>query len=77
LGARLGKAVESYNRSVTAMESKVLVTARKFESLQSESDNEVVECLQIETQPRNLQSPELAVSLLSNDENGEVSASSG
>ena len=60
LGRALRQGVESYNRSVGALEARVLPTARKFESLgvaPAGADIPRVEPLEIE--PRDLQAPEL------------------
>ncbi len=59
LGASLGTAVGAYNRLVGSLESRVLVSARKFAEL-GVSDEEIQPPDQIELSPRQLQSPELA-----------------
>jgi DNA recombination protein RmuC len=59
LGASLGTAVASYNKLAGSLESRVLVTARKFAE-QGISDEDIDPPLQIELTPRQLQSPELA-----------------
>jgi len=58
VGSRLGKAVESYNKSLATLESRVLVTARKFEGLEVGGET-VSEIPQIESMPREMQTPEL------------------
>jgi DNA recombination protein RmuC len=66
VGKSLKKAVESYNKSLRSLETRVLVTARKFESLAGDSrkslpDLEPVEESPIETEEpdekRNLKDP--------------------
>ncbi len=60
VGSRLGRAVESYNKAVGSLETRVLVSARKFESLEvAQSGKDIVPLQGIEQSPRNLQSPEL------------------
>jgi DNA recombination protein RmuC len=59
LGASLGTAVSAYNRAVGSLESRVLVTARKFAEL-GISDDPLDPPEQVESTPRQLQSPELA-----------------
>ena len=58
LGASLGSAVGAYNKAVGSLESRVLVSARKFAEL-GISDDPLDPPEQVEVTPRQLQSPEL------------------
>ncbi len=65
VGERLGKAVESYNKSTSALESRVLVSARRFRDLKvGTDDSEIAALEQIEKLPRTLQAEELTVKQL-------------
>jgi DNA recombination protein RmuC len=60
LGGKLGKAVESYNKAVGSLETRLLVSARKFRELKTtgtEADIEPV--LPIDALPREVQAAEL------------------
>jgi len=59
LGTSLSGAVGAYNRAVGSLESRVLVSARKFAEL-GISDDPLDPPEQVEVTPRQLQSPELA-----------------
>lgn len=55
----LEKSVDSYNKAVGSLESRVLVTARKFRELGTSTSSEVAELQAIDRAPRSLQSTEL------------------
>jgi DNA recombination protein RmuC len=60
VGSKLGKAVESYNRAVGSLESRVLVSARKFRDLEATgTEPEIDAALPVEVAPRQLQTSEL------------------
>ncbi|MFZ3221680.1 MAG: DNA recombination protein RmuC, partial [Rugosibacter sp.] len=60
VGKNLNDAVAAYNKSVATLESRVLVTARKFQELKvTGEDKEIRDLIPIETQPRAVQAIEL------------------
>jgi DNA recombination protein RmuC len=59
IGSALGKAVESYNKSVNSIELRVLPQARRFKDLEISVEKEVPRVEQVESTPRQFQSEEL------------------
>jgi len=61
VGKSLGGATDAYNKAVASLESRVLVTARKFKDLGTTGvDDELGDLPPVEVTPRLLQAPELA-----------------
>ena len=59
VGRHLGNAVGAYNKAVASLETRVLVSARKFRDLQVGSEGkDIRELGQVEVAPRALQAPE-------------------
>jgi DNA recombination protein RmuC len=63
LGKSLGGAVEAYNKTVGSVETRVLVTARKFKdlSVSSAKVSELEELAPVDQFPRTHSAPELAL----------------
>jgi DNA recombination protein RmuC len=57
LGGRLGKAVESYNKAIGALETRVMVSARRFKELGASTAADIEEIQPIETSARRIQLP--------------------
>ncbi|MDF1534929.1 MAG: DNA recombination protein RmuC [bacterium] len=59
VGKGLDKAVESYNRAVASLETRVLVSARRFAEYGADSSREIPPAEPVERDARSLQAPEL------------------
>ena len=61
VGDGLRSAIDAYNKAVASLETRVLVTARKFKELGTAgTEDAIVELPPVEASPRLLQAPELA-----------------
>jgi len=59
VGRNLGEAVGAYNKTVASLETRVLVSARRFKDLQAVPDGrDIAPIEQIEVLPRSLQAAE-------------------
>lgn len=58
----LERAVESYNRAAGSLESRVLVSARRFRDLNAAAGDEIETLERVDLTPRQLQAPEMAIS---------------
>jgi len=74
-GERLGKAVESYNKAAGSLESRVLISARRFKDLgASGTEADIQQPAQIELAPRRLDAPELQLSAPLPQQSGDIAA---
>ena len=65
VGKNLGQAVKAYNDATGSLETRVMVTARKFEELQVVSlGKSLPDCLTVDQATRAVQAPELVTPLL-------------
>ena len=75
VGDRLKRAVEAYNKSTVSLETRVMVSARRFRDLKAGADDSEIAVLnQIETVPRSLQAEDLLLKQLSLDSATDCSA---
>ena len=58
VGRSLERATESYNRAVASLESRVLVSARRFRELGAATGGEIDPLQPVEVAPRSLQAPD-------------------
>jgi DNA recombination protein RmuC len=62
VGSSLRSAVEKYNEAVGALETRVLVSARRFKEMPiAASDKEIKSAETIETIPRQIQAPDIGI----------------
>ena len=72
LAKGLYRSVEAYNRAVGTLETRVLVTARRFKELGVTTSEQIPELQPVDRTPRALQAPELADMFGSNVLEGET-----
>ncbi len=59
LGTKLGESVDAYNKTVASIETRMLPTARKFQSLQQVGTEEIRQIEALDHVPRDAQAEEL------------------
>jgi DNA recombination protein RmuC len=59
LGENLGRSVEAYNKAVRNLETRVLVSARRFKDLGAASGDEIESPEEIDKLPRSIEAPEV------------------
>lgn len=64
VGKSLGNAIESYNQATGSLESRVLISARKFKELEAATEDDIEELPPIDRIPRELQTLEVSEALL-------------
>lgn len=63
VGKSLGNAIESYNQATGSLESRVLVSARKFKELEATAEDDIEELPPIDRMPREIQILEVSEAL--------------
>lgn len=63
VGKSLSNAIESYNQATGSLESRVLVSARKFKDLEATVGDDIEGLLPIDRMPREIQIPEVSEAL--------------
>ncbi len=61
VGDALGRSVDAYNKAVASLETRVLVSARKFKDLGAAPEAEIHVLAPVEKTPRDARAPELAI----------------
>jgi DNA recombination protein RmuC len=61
VGEALGRSVDAYNKAVASLETRVLVSARKFKDLGAAPEAEIHLLSPVEKSPRDARAPELAI----------------